>query len=38
MELRESEAHYRSLAELTSDWHWEKDEAGKYTKVSGPAL
>jgi DNA-binding response OmpR family regulator len=37
MELRESEAHYRSLAELTSDWHWEKDEAGKFTKVSGPA-
>jgi DNA-binding response OmpR family regulator len=37
-ELRESESHYRSLAELASDWHWEKDEAGKYTKVPGPVL
>jgi PleD family two-component response regulator len=37
-ELRESELHYRTLAELVSDWHWEKDEAGKFTKVSGPVL
>jgi PAS domain S-box-containing protein len=37
-ELRESEARYRSLTELASDWYWEKDENGKYTKVSGPAL
>jgi CheY-like chemotaxis protein len=37
-ELRESESHYRTLAELVSDWHWEKDEAGKFTKVSGPVL
>lgn len=37
-ELRESEAHYRTLADLTSDWHWEKDAAGKFTKVSGPVL
>ena len=35
-ELRESEAHYRTLAELASDWHWEKDQAGRYTKVAGP--
>jgi DNA-binding response OmpR family regulator len=35
-ELRESESHFRSLAELGSDWHWVKDEAGKYIKVSGP--
>ena len=37
-ELRESEARYRSLTELASDWYWEQDDAGNYTKVSGPAL
>ena len=37
-ELRESEARYRSLTELVSDWYWEQDENGKFTKVSGPVL
>src|SRR3984957_5202651 len=37
-ELRESEARYRSLTELASDWYWEQDETGKFTKVSGPGL
>ena len=37
-ELRESEARFRSLAELASDWYWEQDENGHFTKVSGPAL
>ena len=37
-ELRESEARYRSLTELASDWYWEQDETGDFTKVSGPAL
>ena len=37
-ELRESEARLRSLVELASDWYWEQDEHGKFTKVSGPAL
>jgi PAS domain S-box-containing protein len=37
-ELRESEARYRSLAELASDWYWEQDERGSFTKVSGPVL
>jgi len=37
-ELRESEARYRSLTELASDWYWEQDEAGSFTKVSGPVL
>lgn len=37
-ELRESEARYRSLTELASDWYWEQDENGAYTKLSGPAL
>ena len=37
-ELRESEARFRSLTELASDWYWEQDENGNFTKVSGPAL
>jgi PAS domain S-box-containing protein len=37
-ELRESEARYRSLTELASDWYWEQDENGHFTKVSGPVL
>jgi PAS domain S-box-containing protein len=37
-ELRESEARYRSLTELASDWYWEQDENAKFTKVSGPVL
>lgn len=37
-ELRESEARFRSLTELASDWYWEQDETGKFTKVSGPVL
>jgi PAS domain S-box-containing protein len=37
-ELRESEARYRSLTELASDWYWEQDESGSFTKVSGPVM
>jgi CheY-like chemotaxis protein len=37
-ELRMSEARYRSLTELASDWYWEQDENGKFTKVFGPVL
>ena len=37
-ELRESEARYRGLTELASDWYWEQDENMKFTKVSGPVL
>jgi PAS domain S-box-containing protein len=37
-ELRESEARFRSLTELASDWYWEQDADGKFTKVSGPVL
>ncbi len=36
--LRESEARYRSLTELASDWYWEQDETGSFTRVSGPVL
>jgi PAS domain S-box-containing protein len=37
-ELRESEARYRSLTELASDWYWEQDIKGNFTRVSGPVL
>ena len=37
-ELAESEARYRSLTELASDWYWEQDAAGEFTKVSGPVV
>ncbi len=37
-ELRESEARYRSLTELASDWYWEQDEQMNFTRVSGPVL
>ena len=37
-ELRESEARFRRLTELASDWYWEQDENGNFTKVYGPVL
>ena len=37
-ELRESEARFRSLTNLASDWYWEQDEHGIFSKVSGPVL
>jgi len=35
-ELRASEARYLRLTELSSDWYWEQDENGNFTKISGP--
>lgn len=35
-ELRSSEARFRRLTELASDWYWEQDESGHFTKVYGP--
>lgn len=37
-ELRASEARFRRLTELASDWYWEQDENGHFTQVSGPVL
>jgi PAS domain S-box-containing protein len=37
-ELRESEARFRRLTELASDWYWEQDAAGTFTRTSGPVL
>jgi CheY-like chemotaxis protein len=35
-ELRLSEARYRGLTELASDWYWEQNASGSFTQVSGP--
>ncbi len=37
-ELRESEARFKSFTELSSDWYWEQDQQGQFTKVSGPVF
>jgi PAS domain-containing protein len=37
-ELRESEARFRGLTELASDWYWEQDADGQLVKVSGPVM
>ena len=37
-ELRASEARFRRLTELSSDWYWEQDENGQFTKVYGQVL
>jgi len=37
-ELSASEARYRRLTELASDWYWEQDETGKFTQVNGPVM
>jgi diguanylate cyclase (GGDEF)-like protein len=33
--LRESEARFRSLADLGSDWYWEQDERLRFTRFEG---
>lgn len=37
-ELRESEARFRRLTELASDWYWEQDAEGHFTNMSGPVM
>ena len=37
-ELRASEARFRALTELASDWYWESDESQRVTNVSGPIV
>ena len=37
-ELRESEARFKSFTKLSSDWYWEQDAHGKFTKFSGPVF
>ena len=35
-QLSASEARFRALTELASDWYWEQNETGEFTTVSGP--
>jgi PAS domain S-box-containing protein len=37
-ELRASEARFRRLTELSSDWYWEQDENGRFSRVFGPVF
>ena len=37
-ELRDSEARFRRLTELSSDWYWEQDEHNHFTKIFGPVF
>lgn len=37
-ELRKSEARFQRLTELSSDFYWEQDENGKFTKTFGPVF
>ncbi|MET3107517.1 PAS domain S-box-containing protein [Oxalobacteraceae bacterium GrIS 2.11] len=37
-ELQESEARFKSFTELSSDWYWEQDQDGKFTRVYGPVF
>ena len=37
-ELHKSEARFRRLTELSSDWYWEQDESGHFTKIFGPVF
>jgi PAS domain S-box-containing protein len=34
-DLRQSEARFRDLAELSSDWYWEQDAQFRFTQISG---
>lgn len=37
-ELHASEMRFRRLTELSSDWYWEQNEKGNFTKVFGPVF
>ena len=37
-EVLDNEARYRRLTELASDWYWEQDENGNFTRVYGPVF
>lgn len=36
--LQESEARYRRLTQLASDWHWEEDDQGRPLDMPGPTM
>ncbi|MEN3165355.1 PAS domain S-box protein [Tistrella mobilis] len=34
-ELREREARFRAITELSADWYWQTDADGRFTEISG---
>lgn len=36
--LRESEARFRALTELSSDWYWEQDAGHRFTRLEGAGI
>ncbi|GAB4402179.1 MAG: hypothetical protein OHK0048_19790 [Rhodoferax sp.] len=36
-QLRQSEARFRALTELSSDWYWEQDAQFRFTRIEGNA-
>jgi PAS domain S-box-containing protein len=38
VKLLESEARFRRLTELSSDWYWEQDESGHFNRIFGPVM
>jgi CheY-like chemotaxis protein len=36
-QLRESEERFRRLTALSTDWYWEQDKSGQFTKIFAPA-
>ncbi len=36
--LRESQARYRSLVDLSADWYWEQNAEHRFTKIEGNAF
>ncbi|WP_372053158.1 PAS domain S-box protein (plasmid) [Tistrella mobilis] len=34
-ELREREARFRAITELSADWYWQTDTDGRFTEISG---
>jgi CheY-like chemotaxis protein len=37
-ELRQCESRIQHLSERSSDWYWEQDKHGRFTKIYGPVL
>jgi CheY-like chemotaxis protein len=37
-QLRVSEARFQRLTEMSSDWYWEQDSDGRFTKIFGPVF
>nr|WP_315481050.1 response regulator [uncultured Undibacterium sp.] len=38
VQLRQSEARFKSFTKLSSDWYWEQDAAGNFISAEGPVF